>query len=51
MGDVVGVGVAYEDSVVGGFLVFEFGMGELVLCVETGESGKEVELEIVFEAV
>ena len=51
MGDVVGVGVAYEDSVVGGFLMFEFGLGELVLCVEAGESGEEVELEVVFEAV
>ena len=44
----VGVSVANEDSVVGGFLVFEFGVGELVLCVEAGESGEEVELELVF---
>jgi len=51
VGDVVGVGVAYEDSVVGGFLVFEFGVGEHFLCVEAGESGEEVELEVVFEAV
>jgi hypothetical protein len=51
VGDVIGVGVAYEYCVVGGFLVVEIGVLEHLLCVKAGGFGEEVELEVVFKAV